>query len=352
MLPFALVNVEGVCACPSCKGRLERRIESTARSLSCHTCGRSYPIVEGIPVLVEGAKVRLAEAALDLARTEGTVSAALARLGHHDGTTESSTEHLLLRNLAFWHEETAHLRSHLTVADVIAGAKVAEATGAYGALALIKALHKDWSGDPTAESVNRTIERAVSHQIEAYGDRAGVCAVLGAGTGRYLYDVARHFDRVVGVELSFPFVRAFHRLAAQSIPLGWIDGDVRAEFVARRPSDRDSRILYVVGDALSMPLAPASVATVISIFFADVVPLAPLLAELRRVLVPGGRFINYGPMHYHFEDPAHVLGREEAERAITASGFVFEEQSWSKLSGTSAAYDAWSFVATKTDRAP
>ncbi|HEY3705471.1 MAG TPA: Trm112 family protein [Terracidiphilus sp.] len=47
---FALrfAEVRGMLACPACKGEL--RLESD-RAI-CERCGRGYPVVDGIPVLI------------------------------------------------------------------------------------------------------------------------------------------------------------------------------------------------------------------------------------------------------------------------------------------------------------
>lgn len=43
-------SVVGQLACPACLGEL--RLE--AASLLCASCGRAFPIVDGIPVLIAG----------------------------------------------------------------------------------------------------------------------------------------------------------------------------------------------------------------------------------------------------------------------------------------------------------
>jgi uncharacterized protein len=39
-------------ACPACRGDLRLGAESAPASLICGACGRAYPIVDGIPVLI------------------------------------------------------------------------------------------------------------------------------------------------------------------------------------------------------------------------------------------------------------------------------------------------------------
>jgi uncharacterized protein len=39
-------------ACPACRGDLRASPEAAPASLICSVCGRAYPVLDGIPVLV------------------------------------------------------------------------------------------------------------------------------------------------------------------------------------------------------------------------------------------------------------------------------------------------------------
>jgi uncharacterized protein len=39
-------------ACPACRGDLRASAETAPASLVCVACGRAYPIIDGIPVLI------------------------------------------------------------------------------------------------------------------------------------------------------------------------------------------------------------------------------------------------------------------------------------------------------------
>ena len=47
MLPFELLQI---LACPICKGELIQLEDGS--TLQCKPCGRDYPVVEGIPILL------------------------------------------------------------------------------------------------------------------------------------------------------------------------------------------------------------------------------------------------------------------------------------------------------------
>ena len=46
--PAAMIGL----ACPACWGDLRASSETAPASLICTTCGRAYPIIDGIPVLI------------------------------------------------------------------------------------------------------------------------------------------------------------------------------------------------------------------------------------------------------------------------------------------------------------
>jgi len=47
---MVMASLEGrALVCPACRGRLEARAEG---SIECAGCGRSYPVREGIPILL------------------------------------------------------------------------------------------------------------------------------------------------------------------------------------------------------------------------------------------------------------------------------------------------------------
>jgi uncharacterized protein YbaR (Trm112 family)/SAM-dependent methyltransferase len=343
--------IEQLCACPVCHARFAAADDT----LKCTGCHRNYPIVDGVPVLVAeplrylGAVARQYEQAIAgseamakkirLAMKEPEVAFRVPLLERVAFGVE--------RRIAFFRTQQAGVVARLKRDAQKKGAKAAQEEPKFGEVfdarygpGALNYLRMDWGGDPESEAGLARIESVLLRQIEKYCDRQDGVAVLGAGTGRFLFDLARTFPTAVGVDLSYPFVHAFHRLAAEELSgclvelVGPYSRDKMViDFTARLPADRTplERLVYPVGNALALPLASQSVSTVILAFFADVVPLPPLLAELKRVLKPNGRVINYGTLGYHFSNFAWFLAPEEVEEVIESKGFVFEEQSWSEM---------------------
>ena len=225
-------------------------------------------------------------------------------------------------------------------------------------------LRTDWSGAPEAEEQIATIERVILDQVDRHCDSRESVMVLGAGTGRHLYDLADRFDHATGVDSTYAYVDLFHRLRAGPIRFWFIntrspvsDDTLVREVVACLPPDAAARlgkIDYPVADAAALPLADGSQSAVVAIFFSDVIPLAQLLPEVARVLHPGGKYICYGPLTYQFDDPAAYLSPGEARHVLAMNGFRVEQEARSELLfqafpdvGMKRIYRIWSYVASR-----
>ncbi len=123
---------------------------------------------------------------------------------------------------------------------------------------------------------------------------------LGCGWGRHLRLLAAAGHEVVGVDLSLPLLRRAVRAAPNP---------VRDE----GGGDRAVAPALVAGDMLRLPLADGSFDAVIHLatslgLFLDDALAARALAEARRVLRPGGRFLMEG-MH-RADVEAHFAARD------------------------------------------
>ena len=78
---------------------------------------------------------------------------------------------------------------------------------------------------------------------------------------------------------------------------------------------------FFVGDALDVPLADESISAIVCVYFIDMAPARPLLREARRLLKPGGLFLNFGPLRYASRDVNDMLSGEELLSLFEGSGF-------------------------------
>lgn len=144
----------------------------------------------------------------------------------------------------------------------------------------------------------RDIRRRRAHVLDALGAQPGdVVADVGCGPGYYVADLLD----VVGPD---------GRVAA-------VDPAAAMREMTRRRIDDDPRVTVAEGSATEIPLADAEADRALSVQVFEYVPdVAAGLAELRRVLRPGGRVviwdIDWSTLSWHARD------RERMQRMTAA----------------------------------
>lgn len=364
--------IEAKAVCPACRGALSRE----PSDLRCSACSRQYPVVGHVPILVSRSQPYLIETVLvgerQLSLWEDYLRQIRGAMGHEAlafrlpvfRSLSAALEHNLGVGRQLHDAALARIDVRALVQHVARGASgKGDIPTGYGLDAVARYLRADWGGSAQAEIQIAAVEEPVFAQVEKYCDRRGSATMLGAGTGRYLADLGRRFDQVLGVDLSYFFVSAFHHLKSEPIRIFDVvvgrpvsSATITTEVVASMPDavKAATNVAYVVADATQLPVADQSQDAVVSIYFADVVPWPALLKEVSRILKPGGRFINYGPLDYHSLNLETVLTPEEIKEVVQRFGFRFEEEHWGKMKifdfdpeGTSHQYRIWSFVTTK-----
>lgn len=275
--------------CPACRTRTADRIdvrtlERTGDVLAC-ACGRRYPIVDGVPIVLAdpGAYLRGDIAAVVERELPPDVAALLVEAMPDDAPYAHLLEHLSIYLDAHWGD----------------CAEPPPADGAFGARAL-------------AERIARLprVERAVE---------------LGCSTGRIVAELAGCADHAVGVELSFGALRRARRIldgervaygrrvagrhyAAAAIPAG-----ARAVPPERRT--------LICGDALDPPLIPLRYDRVVALNVIDSVPRPQqLLAVADGLCKPGGEIVLSSPYAWQSSvmDDAERLGGADPAAAVAA----------------------------------
>lgn len=328
--------------CVACRGPLVER--------ECRACGRSYPaLADTIPVLTRAPGELLARARADL---EATAQRLTAR--SRDLASGSTTRTTVLARLADAYAQNASLFARLAAAIATPPGTPSADRSSY-VIDIVDYLRIAGTSDGADDET--VIARALAARLSTPG---GLAVVLGAGLGTHARMIAPTFDSVVAVELSPAMTLA--ALAAEAAPItlaeinernAWKVDDVVHEFAATVPP-LPSNVTRCVADALQLPLADGAAAAVVSVFFTDVVSLASLVAEARRVLQPGGVFVHIGPLGWHFYRPAEMWSAEEA-RALFADGglpIVDEGTVTTRLLPSprrmsNATIEAWAFTAQR-----
>ncbi len=265
-------GVDLVLVCPGCRTRTADRIdlrtlEPRGDVLIC-ACGRRYPVVAGVPIVMADPSGYLrAEAATVVERDlPAEVVELLIAGGPDDAPYPRLVEHLSIYLDAHWGDRA----------------------------------------EPPPDGPGGTVDggfglRALAAKIaERAGHRVELAVELGCSTGRIVAELAAGAHRVCGLDLSFGAVRRARRL---------LDGE-RVEYARRvvgrryaaaqvaagdRAVPADRRLL-VCGDALDPPLVPGVFGRVVALNLLDsVASPRQLLAVLDGLCQPGGEIIVSSP---------------------------------------------------------
>jgi SAM-dependent methyltransferase/uncharacterized protein YbaR (Trm112 family) len=273
--------VDLILVCPGCRTataeRLDlRTLERRGDVLVC-ACGRRYPVVAGVPIVMADASGYLrGEAAAVVERDlPAEVVELLVEGGPDDAAYPRMIEYMSIYLDAHWGDRA--------------------------------------EPPPDGPGTGFAAHAIVARIAERAAERVDLAVELGCSTGRIVAELATGADQVCGVDLSGGAVRRARQL---------LDGE-RLEY-PRRASGRRytaarvaagdravpaARRLLVCGDALDPPLVPGVFGRVVALNLLDAVSSPrQLLAVLDGLCRPGGEIILASPYAWQ----SHVMA--EAER--------------------------------------
>ena len=233
-------------------------------------------------------------------------------------------------------------------------------------LQYIHYLYRDWGWplDPNGENA-----RALN-AVKAVIDESpfGQTLVIGAGACRLAYDLHRlHSDTdttVLDID-AFLMTTAHRVIRGDSVTLREANAEIdKLAHVAKEwtlhaphgPLD-DERFHFIIANGLDAPCEPASFDTVVTPWFIDLVPrdLRDFMSEVHRLLKPGGRWLNLGPLKYGPDvSIARRFSREEVFDLATRAGLPVDK--WnsesvpylvSKVNGRGKMEQVLAFAATR-----
>ena len=247
--------------CPGCRMQTDERIdlrtlERRGELLVCE-CGRSYPVIDGVPLVLVHPEVYLrSEMTMIIERDLDIAVAGLLVAGGPDDAAYPR----LLDHLSFYMD--AHWGDRAEPVEVCA--------------------------------LRPIIERLTRLQPVA------LAVELGCSVGRILGELAVNAERVVGLDLHFGSLRrARHVLAGDPVAYGRrITGRHYRQAIARA-GDRavpGARLKLVCGDALQPPLVPGAYDRVVALNVLDAVRQPrQLLTIVDGLCAPGGEIILSSP---------------------------------------------------------
>ena len=204
---------------------------------------------------------------------------------------------------------------------------------------------QDWTDSP---SFAHAVTYVISSMTRTIRERHSVC-VLGAGACGLAYALADYFDKVEAFDLSALALVLAKRVieggefSIRLRPPGgtWHSVAIRASQGPRR------NVRFAVADALRIPLPDASQHAVVTQYLMDVVgnPSA-IIAEIRRILAPGGVWINYSLPFRLPDEPVGTgkPGEDEIAVFLENAGFQVLENAphrFAFLDFTSIDANAW-----------
>jgi uncharacterized protein YbaR (Trm112 family) len=320
----------GTLGCPRCGAPLE----FTAAALHCQACARGYPLIGEIPCLVPDPPLFRAHWLGQLEEYLAITETRVRELGN-----ERRGEHLLpqtrqrlLSVIRAMDVERASIRERF--AALVAGVERLPASAIptsfvrAGDLPILKCYENVFRDFAWGQ---RESKLALEHVARLASAALGQMAVFGAGAGRLALDV----HRALAPEQSFaldinplPLLIADELMRGRTLELYEFPiAPHTAEGVAvlerlSYPESVPPGLTLVFADARTPPFRPASLDTVLTPWFIDAVgrDVRETAATIRRVLRPGGMWLNLGPLR--FEGPlSRVYAIEEVLELVKQSGF-------------------------------
>ena len=319
--------------CPRCSAG----IDPSAATLRCGKCGQVYPRLGRIPVLLCEPLAYLASCRRQLDQLERQVERAVQDIREQLQAADllPLTRKRCEITIEGIEGQLADVRSILQprLPARVGSEMRARSDQAPATLHHLPYLYRDWGWPPEAGDEN---EQTLCMVEEMLGDtEPGRTLVMGAGACRLAYDLHhRHPDaEIMVLDLDPVLFAAAHvvthggslTIREANVEIGDLGQSVREWPLAapQGPVD-DRRFHFLMADAVDPPLDPGVFDTVLTPWFIDQGPedVRDLVGTLRRMLKPGGRWVNLGPLKYDLDVPvSRRFAREELFDLAERAGF-------------------------------
>lgn len=364
-----MAGLEQAVVCARCAGVLD----VPRAEIVCARCGQKYPRVGRIPVLLprpdDHVSVWRQQLALLIAQGEH-MRAGLDGEASSSGVLEEGQARLGALATAV----DDQLREIRHVVEPALGGPLppTETVGLpRGVVENLHFLYRDWGWEDGASPENQWSLEAVREVLGGAGGQSlGRTLVVGAGGCRLAYDLHRlcgASDTVVVDIDPYLFLVAETIVRGGSVPLTESSpsvqhvGRVARSWTLRAPAGPldKAHFHFFLANGLAPPFANGTFDTIVTPWFIDQVPpdLPAFLGTANRMLRPGGRWINHGPLVYPADVPlARKLSCEEVFALAARAGFALGRTSEashphlvSPLTGRGKVEWVLTFVATKVD---
>lgn len=330
--------------CVHCHSKLEES-DDINNAYTCSLCNLTYPVVAGIPVLVNNTVQYLTES---YCRYKKHISnnwrhrnRILERFekDHTRQNVAYNISHAIAHNNGIIEPLLAVLRPYVSIDELVENNMERHNSNPLY-LKDLTYLRRDWSWMPEGEAQLATLLTTLRALTQEHDQEKENLLVLGAGLGRIAWELSPDYQQVLCTDLSFSMAYFFHQVQKELIPfydiqtnnIAWnthatrlLKATVQAPG-APPPAPREN-ISYFVSDVMQTPLPDANVSCILSVYFTDVLSLKLYIDEVCRVLKTGGIFVHIGPLGYPFNDESGMLSAEDIKILFTLHGFeVLEDK--------------------------
>jgi len=282
--------------CVSC---YQDTVELDKNALLCKQCNLIYPILDGIPILTRHAQQFVIAQAEGLSRVRKTMEHLQEDLVKLSASEEAHVvfervirmANGMATNIALMDKQCSAILEYANnenhKSDTLAWAT---AYSGYPFGELLPYFYQDWYGTKPFSEVLQNIQPA----INAFCDDRGSLVVFGAAACGLLHTLSRDFEKSVGVDLALPgLMMAKHLIEGESLSMCLEKADwMKIDLSPPQKNDRD--IQFIAANATDTPFPDESLSTVVTQYLLDIVPnTAWFIQEIRRILKPGGIWINF-----------------------------------------------------------
>jgi SAM-dependent methyltransferase len=314
--------------CLHCSGGLT----SGAVILKCLDCGKQYPVVADIPLLVREPEnyFRAQRASLiEVARHARQRKDRLDQIDPYASLPDAALE----RHRDVLSVEAAQAETLLALLEPPAWALEASAESArellqaqrpgWGFDTLAPYLLRDWTNSTELQATTSRIGAALERVFP--DPRGKSVGFAGCGAGGLLAKIAADFARVLAFDLTLPILAAArHMLDGKTLDLALPRALNESGGISLRSYDLPpaaSRVELLAMDALDTAFADRSIDCVVTVFLTDILPDPRSLAdEIHRILSDDGVWINYGPSGNNLK-ALWRFDQKEATAFFKAAGF-------------------------------
>jgi SAM-dependent methyltransferase len=330
-----LATLEQTLVCARCAGALT----FPGPGIICVRCGQKYPRVGRIAVLLprpdDHVSLWRQQLALLMAQSEHMLAGLEAEASSPGVLGDGKTR---MRTLAKAVDD--QIREIDDVVRPALGGPLPPTESAglpRGVVENIYFLYRDWGWEDGASPENQWSLDAVREVLGGEsGERLGRTLVVGAGGCRLAYDLHRLCGAsdtvVVDIDpylflVAEAVVRGGSVRLTESSPTVQQVGRIAKSWTLRAPAGPldEAHFHFFLANGLAPPFATGTFDTLVTPWFIDQVPpdLPAFLATANRMLRPGGRWINHGPLVYPADAPlARRFSAEEVFELAARAGFA------------------------------